>query len=136
MCCVLRVHAFLEQWGLINYQVTAPLVASSSAAAAAATEAARLAVAASLGPPSTAHFHVLADSASGLQPVGTQNQAALSAAAAAATNGGHVSSSDTVPGDAPGKTAVGVDTAVAANGSSITKQESQVFCCCVHCPSH
>ncbi|VDO53256.1 unnamed protein product, partial [Schistosoma margrebowiei] len=46
VCSILRVHAFLEQW-----------------------------VAASLGPPSTAHFHILADSASGLQPIGTQNLA-------------------------------------------------------------
>ncbi|KAF7231854.1 hypothetical protein EG68_11440, partial [Paragonimus skrjabini miyazakii] len=74
VCAILRVHAFLEQWGLINYQVTAPLVASASSGA---SEAARLAVAASLGPPSTAHFHVLADSASGLQPIGTQNQTAM-----------------------------------------------------------
>lgn len=40
-------------------------------------ETARLAIAASLGPPSTAHFHILADSASGLQLIGTQNQTAL-----------------------------------------------------------
>ncbi|KAG5454919.1 SWI SNF, matrix associated, actin dependent regulator of chromatin, sub c, member 2 [Clonorchis sinensis] len=80
VCAILRVHAFLEQWGLINYQVTAPLAAAtglSGGALGGAAEAARLAVAASLGPPSTAHFHVLADSASGLQPVGAQNQAAL-----------------------------------------------------------
>ena len=46
-----RVHAFLEQWGLINYQVdyearTAPL-----------------------GPPCTSHFTVLADTPSGLAPI-------------------------------------------------------------------
>ncbi|VDP84111.1 unnamed protein product [Echinostoma caproni] len=76
VCAILRVHAFLEQWGLINYQVTAPLAPSTGGGA---TEAARLAVAASLGPPSTAHFHVLADSASGLHPIGPQNQSALSA---------------------------------------------------------
>ena len=48
VCSVLRVHAFLEQWGLINYQVDhanwpAPV-----------------------GPPSTSHFMVLADTPSGL----------------------------------------------------------------------
>lgn len=101
VCSILRVHAFLEQWGLINYQVTAPLTTitnssssnginnlngtSSTTIGATTTttntagnnssEAARLAVAASLGPPSTAHFHILADSASGLQPIGTQNLA-------------------------------------------------------------
>ena len=47
----LRVHAFLEQWGLINYQVDAdnrPLP---------------------MGPPPTSHFHVLCDTPSGLQPL-------------------------------------------------------------------
>ncbi|CAH8529600.1 unnamed protein product [Schistosoma turkestanicum] len=97
VCSILRVHAFLEQWGLINYQVTAPLTStttttsvnnlngnsitstgvggSSSTNNSSAAEASRLAVAACLGPPSTAHFHILADSASGLQPIGTQNLA-------------------------------------------------------------
>ncbi|BHF83227.1 SWI/SNF complex subunit smarcc1 [Sparganum proliferum] len=79
VCSILRVHAFLEQWGLINYQLAAPLFASGPAAGG--SEAARLAVAASLGPPSTAHFHVLTDSASGLQPLGSQNQTALNAMA-------------------------------------------------------
>ncbi|KAK4468334.1 hypothetical protein MN116_008129 [Schistosoma mekongi] len=84
VCSILRVHAFLEQWGLINYQVTAPLTTTTTSSSGigvpssggGATEAARLAVAASLGPPSTAHFHILADSASGLQPIGAQNLAA------------------------------------------------------------
>ncbi|VDM31832.1 unnamed protein product [Hydatigera taeniaeformis] len=76
VCSVLRVHAFLEQWGLINYQVAAPLLPSGGTAQM-PSEAARLAVAASLGPPSTAHFNVLTDSASGLQPLGSQNQAAM-----------------------------------------------------------
>ena len=46
-----RVHAFLEQWGLINYQVD--LEGRPSA----------------MGPPATSHFHVMADAPSGLQPV-------------------------------------------------------------------
>ena len=46
-----RVHAFLEQWGLINYQVDLEGRPSS------------------MGPPSTSHFHVMADAPSGLQPV-------------------------------------------------------------------
>ncbi|VUZ55487.1 unnamed protein product [Hymenolepis diminuta] len=75
ICAVLRVHAFLEQWGLINYQVASPLMPSGGSQMP--SEAARLAVAASLGPPSTAHFNVLTDSASGLQPLGSQNQAAM-----------------------------------------------------------
>ena len=43
-----RVHAFLEQWGLINYQVDAENRPSG------------------MGPPSTSHFHVLADTPSGM----------------------------------------------------------------------
>ena len=46
-----RVHAFLEQWGLINYQVDSD------------------GRPAPMGPPSTSHFHVLADTPAGLQPL-------------------------------------------------------------------
>lgn len=80
VCAVLRVHAFLEQWGLINYQVASPLMPAG--AGQMPSENARLVVAASLGPPSTAHFNVLTDSASGLQPLGSQNQAAMATIAA------------------------------------------------------
>ncbi|PFX30455.1 SWI/SNF complex subunit SMARCC2 [Stylophora pistillata] len=45
------IHAFLEQWGLINYQVDAD------------------GRPAPMGPPSTSHFHVLADTPAGLQPL-------------------------------------------------------------------
>ncbi|XP_061101061.1 SWI/SNF complex subunit SMARCC1-like isoform X3 [Conger conger] len=51
VCAVMRVHAFLEQWGLVNYQVDAesrPLP---------------------MGPPPTPHFNVLADTPSGLVPL-------------------------------------------------------------------
>ncbi|XP_063952761.1 SWI/SNF complex subunit SMARCC2-like isoform X1 [Lytechinus pictus] len=48
---IMRVHAFLEQWGLVNYQVDADNKATP------------------MGPPPTSHFHVLADTPSGLQPV-------------------------------------------------------------------
>lgn len=51
VCAIMRVHAFLEQWGLVNYQVDADSRPTP------------------MGPPSTSHFHVLADSASGLQPL-------------------------------------------------------------------
>ncbi|XP_068715454.1 SWI/SNF complex subunit SMARCC2-like isoform X1 [Montipora capricornis] len=51
VCAVVRVHAFLEQWGLINYQVDAD------------------GRPAPMGPPSTSHFHVLADTPAGLQPL-------------------------------------------------------------------
>ncbi|WFD44529.1 SWI/SNF and RSC complex subunit Ssr2 [Malassezia psittaci] len=51
VCAIMRVHAFLEQWGLINYQIdpeTRP---------------------ASLGPPFTGHFRVLIDTPRGLAPL-------------------------------------------------------------------
>lgn len=51
VCAIMRVHAFLEQWGLVNYQVDADSRPTP------------------MGPPSTSHFHVLADSASGIQPL-------------------------------------------------------------------
>ncbi|KAJ1650667.1 SWI/SNF and RSC complex subunit Ssr2 [Dispira simplex] len=50
VCAIMRVHAFLEQWGLINYQVdpdTRPSV---------------------VGPPFTGHFRITADTPRGLQP--------------------------------------------------------------------
>uniref|UniRef100_A0A8C5EHE0 Uncharacterized protein n=1 Tax=Gouania willdenowi TaxID=441366 RepID=A0A8C5EHE0_GOUWI len=51
VCAIMRVHAFLEQWGLVNYQVDSesrPLP---------------------MGPPPTPHFTVLADTPSGLIPL-------------------------------------------------------------------
>ncbi|KAJ1972883.1 SWI/SNF and RSC complex subunit Ssr2, partial [Dimargaris verticillata] len=50
VCAIMRVHAFLEQWGLINYQVdpdTRPSI---------------------VGPPFTGHFKITADTPRGLQP--------------------------------------------------------------------
>ena len=51
VCAIMRVHAFLEQWGLINYQVDADARPTP------------------MGPPPTSHFHVLADTPSGLQSI-------------------------------------------------------------------
>ncbi|KAJ7322574.1 hypothetical protein JRQ81_018861 [Phrynocephalus forsythii] len=51
VCAVTRAHAFLEQWGLINYQVD--------------PESRPMA----MGPPPTPHFNVLADTPSGLVPL-------------------------------------------------------------------
>lgn len=51
VCSIMRVHGFLEQWGLINYQIdpeTRP---------------------AALGPPFTGHFRVMVDTPRGLQPL-------------------------------------------------------------------
>ncbi|KAL1493167.1 hypothetical protein ABEB36_011276 [Hypothenemus hampei] len=50
VCAIMRVHAFLEQWGLINFQVESDSRPSA------------------MGPPPTSHFHVLSDAPSGLQP--------------------------------------------------------------------
>merc|ERR1712045_1096400 len=51
VCAIMRVHAFLEQWGLINYQVD---IDSRPTA---------------MGPPPTSHFHILADTPAGLTPI-------------------------------------------------------------------
>lgn len=51
VCSILRVHAFLEQWGLINYQVDIDSRPTT------------------MQPPPTSHFHILADSPAGLNPV-------------------------------------------------------------------
>lgn len=51
VCSVVRVHSFLEQWGLINYQVD-----SDSRPAP-------------IAPPATSHFMVLADTPTGVQPI-------------------------------------------------------------------
>lgn len=51
VCAIMRVHAFLEQWGLINYQVDPDSRPTP------------------MGPSLTSHFHILTDTPSGLQPV-------------------------------------------------------------------
>lgn len=71
VCAIMRVHAFLEQWGLINYQIdpeTRP---------------------ASLGPPFTGHFRVLIDTPRGISPMhpGTRPDAPIkSESATSVTN--------------------------------------------------
>lgn len=62
VCAIMRVHAFLEQWGLVNYQVDTESRPSA------------------MGPPPTSHFHVLSDTPSGLQPVNPPKTAQPSAA--------------------------------------------------------
>lgn len=49
VCAIMRVHAFLEQWGLINYQVDAEQRPSH------------------VGPPFTGHFRIICDTPRGLQ---------------------------------------------------------------------
>eukprot|EP00094_Tigriopus_californicus_P005291 TCALIF_05101-PA protein Name:"Similar to SMARCC2 SWI/SNF complex subunit SMARCC2 (Homo sapiens)" AED:0.04 eAED:0.04 QI:0/0.66/0.57/0.85/1/1/7/277/1078 len=62
VCAIMRVHAFLEQWGLINYQVDIDAKPTL------------------MGPPPTSHFHLLADTPAGLQPVNPPKTAQPSAA--------------------------------------------------------
>ncbi|XP_058824076.1 SWI/SNF complex subunit SMARCC1 isoform X2 [Topomyia yanbarensis] len=62
VCAIMRVHAFLEQWGLINYQIDADSRPTP------------------MGPPPTSHFHVLSDTPSGLQPLNPPKTAQPSAA--------------------------------------------------------
>ncbi|KAI5792240.1 SWIRM domain-containing protein [Pyronema domesticum] len=50
VCSIMRVHAFLEQWGLINYQIDPETRPSN------------------IGPPYTGHFRITADTPRGLQP--------------------------------------------------------------------
>ncbi|KNE55898.1 hypothetical protein AMAG_01762 [Allomyces macrogynus ATCC 38327] len=69
VCAILRVHAFLEQWGLINYHVdpeTRP---------------------AALAPPFTGHFRVTADTPRGLQPFLPAMNAPSDGSGAAGPNG-------------------------------------------------
>eukprot|EP00055_Hartaetosiga_balthica_P016239 m.101425 g.101425 ORF g.101425 m.101425 type:complete len:1017 (+) comp9062_c7_seq14:495-3545(+) len=54
VCAIIRVHAFLEQWGLINYQVEEQSRPTS------------------LGPPPTSHFHILGQTPEGMQPMHMQ----------------------------------------------------------------
>lgn len=64
VCAIMRVHAFLEQWGLINYQIDSDSRPTP------------------MGPPPTSHFHVLSDTPSGLQPVNAPKTTQPSAAKA------------------------------------------------------
>lgn len=72
VCAIMRVHAFLEQWGLINYQgcpphfnspqpVTSPKLLTPAQVDADARPS-------NVGPPFTGHFKVIADTPRGLQP--------------------------------------------------------------------
>eukprot|EP01135_Chromosphaera_perkinsii_P003707 Nk52_evm25s252 gene=Nk52_evmTU25s252 len=51
VCSIIRLHAFLEQWGLINYQVSPDCTPSG------------------MGPPQTNHFTVMTDTPRGLYPL-------------------------------------------------------------------
>ncbi|CCF39706.1 SWIRM domain-containing protein [Colletotrichum higginsianum] len=61
VCAIMRVHSFLEQWGLINYQVDAEQRPSH------------------VGPPFTGHFKIICDTPRGLQPWQPSADAVVSA---------------------------------------------------------
>lgn len=61
VCSIMRVHAFLEQWGLINYQIDPESRPSN------------------IGPPYTGHFRITADTPRGLQPFQSQPSAVTTA---------------------------------------------------------
>ncbi|CAO4382586.1 unnamed protein product [Caenorhabditis nigoni] len=58
VCSIVRLHSFLEQWGLLNYQVDSD------------------ARPAPVAPPPTSHFMVLADTPTGIQPMNPPHAAA------------------------------------------------------------
>ncbi|CAF1245096.1 unnamed protein product [Rotaria sordida] len=56
VCAIMRIHAFLEQWGLINYQVDVDLRPTP------------------MGPHSTSHFSLLSDTSTSLVNKGIQRE--------------------------------------------------------------
>ncbi|KAJ2954767.1 hypothetical protein O0L34_g3070 [Tuta absoluta] len=106
VCAIMRVHGFLEQWGLLNYQ----LEAESRPTA--------------MGPPPTSHFHVLSDTPSGLQPLQPRPQprpaenAAVPKVEAGLPNGSEVG--------APPGAAAAAAAAVAAAATAQVKQEPTI----------
>ncbi|GAA5869089.1 hypothetical protein JCM8547_008694 [Rhodosporidiobolus lusitaniae] len=76
VCAVMRVHAFLEQWGLINYQIDADTRPSS------------------LGPPFTGHFRILVDSPRGLAPLHPGTKPSSSSADSSSTLRKHLIKTD------------------------------------------
>lgn len=52
ICAIVKIHAFLEQWGLINYQVEPELKPAP------------------MGPPPNNHFHLIAETSSSFKSVG------------------------------------------------------------------
>jgi SWI/SNF related-matrix-associated actin-dependent regulator of chromatin subfamily C len=60
VCAIMRIHAFLEQWGLINYQVDADLRPTP------------------MGPPCTSHFSLAGETATVLPMKGSTTREVLS----------------------------------------------------------
>lgn len=69
VCAIMRVHAFLEQWGLINYQVGNMYDKHERASNKAMIQVDADTRPSNIGPPFTGHFRVIADTPRGLQPL-------------------------------------------------------------------
>ena len=67
VCAIMRVHAFLEQWGLINYQVSHGYLIPPRTGAQVIPKIDPSSRPSSIGPPFTGHFRVTADTPRGLQ---------------------------------------------------------------------
>ena len=65
VCAIMRVHAFLEQWGLINYQVSSLGIRILSIPTVYQVDPQTRP--SNIGPPFTGHFRVTADTPRGLQ---------------------------------------------------------------------
>ncbi|KAM5536082.1 hypothetical protein V8D89_010181 [Ganoderma adspersum] len=79
VCAIMRVHAFLEQWGLINYQIDPDQRPAA------------------LAPPFTGHFRVILDTPRGLQSLHPGTRPKPEAQAASGVNGAVKSSSTPAP---------------------------------------
>lgn len=66
VCAIMRVHAFLEQWGLINYQVSR--VKTSCLLILMIRQVDPQTRPSNIGPPFTGHFRTIVDTPRGLQP--------------------------------------------------------------------
>ncbi|KAJ1812852.1 SWI/SNF and RSC complex subunit Ssr2, partial [Coemansia sp. RSA 2598] len=137
VCAIMRVHAFLEQWGLINYQADAETRPST------------------IGPPFTGHFRISADTPRGLvpfQPSISSSQLAGKSPSGPAATGGAASASSSASASAPGADGLALRKSIyasptIANETSKTAREinaaeppattKDVFCstCGVNCTS-
>lgn len=68
VCAIMRVHAFLEQWGLMNYQVRIEKCNTISINNHVYLQVDAELRPSTVGPPFTGHFKVICDTPRGLQP--------------------------------------------------------------------
>lgn len=77
VCGILRVHSFLEQWGLINYQVCTCDCLGSPVRVLTELQVDPEARPSAIAPPFTGHFRIIADTPRGLQPYQPSKDAKL-----------------------------------------------------------